>query len=382
MNISIKLIFKKIIFFIDSKTVKNLFFFDGEYSRWEKFNDDRKFAVDSVNSKTGKEQKIYYLVPGVKISGGIVVILQHANRLLERGYDVKILSLNNGNDASWFPDQKVEILPYNRTREILKSGEVDILIATAYSTAFTVDMAVARRKIYFVQSDESRFFSDNKELCKIIKKTYSLPLEYMTEAKWIQKWLKDEFNHDANYVPNGLDDNIFYQTEPLKPKTKKARILIEGAINVSFKGMKDSYNAVKDLDCELWIVSNNGKPGKGWKYDKFFENVPFGKMNKIYSSCDVFLKMSRVEGFFGPPMEAMACGCAVVVGKVTGYDEYIEHKKNALVVKQGDVEGAKKAIKSLISDNEVRNKLIEGGYGTVKNWAWDRSIDLLEKVIA
>ncbi|HCU01659.1 MAG: Glycosyl transferase, group 2 family protein [Candidatus Moranbacteria bacterium GW2011_GWE1_35_17] len=381
MNNSIKLLIKKIIFFIDSKTIKTRFFFDGEYLRWKEFNENRKSIVDAVNNKTGKEQKIYYLVPGVKISGGIAVIFQHANRLKKRGYNVKILSLTNKNDAIWFPNQKVEILPFNKTKEILKSGEIDILIATAFSTAFTVDMAQARRKIYFVQSDESRFFSDNNELCKIIKKTYSLPLEYMTEALWIQKWLKNDCGKESYYVPNGLDENLFYKTKPLIAKTEKPRILLEGSINVLFKGMEDAYNAVKDLDCELWIVSNNGKPKSDWKYDKFFENVPYGEMAKIYSSCDIFLKMSRIEGFFGPPMEAMACGSAVVVGKVTGYDEYIVNGENALVVEQGDVDEAKKAIQQLINDGELKNKLIEGGYETVKKWSWEKSIDLLEKVI-
>lgn len=381
MNSSIKLAIKKVLYFIDSKTFKTRFFFDGEYSRWKKFNESRESIAESKNSATGKEQKVFYLVPGVKISGGIAVVLQHANRLLKRGYAVKILSLNNENDASWFPDQKVEILPYGQTKEMLKSGEIDLLVATAFSTAFTVDMAVAKRKIYFVQSDESRFFSDNEDLCKIIRKTYSLPLEYVTEARWIQKWLKNEFGHDSAYVPNGLDENIFFQTEPLAPKTEKARVLIEGAINVPFKGMEDAYSAVKDFDCELWIVSNNGKPKSSWKFDRFFENVPFDKMNEIYSSCDVFLKMSRIEGFFGPPMEAMACGCAVVVGKVTGYDQYIINEKNALVVEQGDVEGAKNAVQKLIENKELRDGLIENGYKTAREWNWDKSIDLLEKII-
>ncbi|EKE20146.1 MAG: Group 1 glycosyl transferase [uncultured bacterium] len=381
MKIFIKKISKSIIFFLDDKTFKNFFSFNIEFKRWKKFNEERLLDENFINRKNGKEQKIYYLVPGVSISGGIAVIFQHANRLKDDGYDVKILSLSNDNDGSWFPNQKVEIFPYRKTKKVLQSGEVDILIATAYSTAFTVDMAKARRKIYFVQSDESRFFPGNNGLCEIIKRTYALKMEYMTEAKWIQAWLKDEFGQDAHYVPNGIDLEVFKNTEPMVAKTKRPRVLIEGAIDVSYKGMDDAYDAAKDLDCELWIVSNNGKPKKDWRFDRFFENVPYGEMSKIYSSCDVFLKMSRIEGFFGPPMEAMACGCAVVVGKVTGFDEYIEDGENALVIEQEDIEGAKKAIQRLTEDIELRNKLINEGYATVKNWSWDRSSEALERII-
>lgn len=377
----IKTVLKKIFLFTNDKTIKTRFFFDGEYKRWQKFDENRNENDAIKIENLGGDKNIFFLVPGAAISGGIAVVFQHANRLLEKGYSVKILSLNNKNNGSWFPNQKVEIIPYREAKKILQSEKIDILIATSCSTAFTVDMAKARRKIYFVQSDESRFFPENPKLCEIIKKTYTLPIEYMTEAKWIQKWLKDEFGHESHYVPNGIDLELFKKVEPIVPKSNKLRILIEGSINVPFKGMDDAHAAVKNLGCELWIVSNNGKPKKDWKYNKFFESVPYGKMNEIYSSCDIFLKMSRVEGFFGPPMEAMACGCAVVVGKVTGFDEYIKDDYNALVVEQGDIEGARKAVKRLIEDIDLRKRLIENGYRTAREWSWNNSVVTLEKII-
>jgi glycosyltransferase involved in cell wall biosynthesis len=168
----------------------------------------------------------------------------------------------------------------------------------------------------------------------------------------------------------------------LQCKDDQIRVLLEGPIDIPFKAVGDAYNAVKDLDCEIWIVSSSGKPKPDWRYNRFFEKVPIHEMKKIYSSCDIFLKMSKVEGFFGPPMEAMACGCAVVVGKVTGYDEYIRDGVNALVVEMGDVEGAGKAVQRLILDRALRNNLIDAGYETVKNWTWQRSIGMLEKVLS
>jgi len=103
-------------------------------------------------------------------------------------------------------------------------------------------------------------------------------------------------------------------------------------------------------------------------------------MRKIYSSCDILLKMSRVEGFFGPPLEMMACGGAVVVSKVTGYDEYITHGYNALVVEMGDVQGAKEAVKSLLEDELLRKSLILNGKKTADHWKWDNTIDTLENL--
>lgn len=373
-----KKIFKKIYLWLNDKTIKTHFSFDAEYARWEKFNANVSYNKISP-VKLDKKPDIYFLVPGVKISGGIAVILQYANRLLRRGYDVRILSLNNKNNTDWFPSQEVEIIPYAKIKKILKSKKIDILIATGYSTAFSVAMANAKRKIYFVQSDESRFFSEDKELTEKIKKTYRLPLEYITMAQWLQKWLKDKFNQKAAYVPNGIDLDVFKKIPSIESKGKKPRILIEGAINISYKGMDDAYNAIKDIDCEIWIVSNNGKPRKDWRYDRFFENVPYGEMNKIYSSCDILLKMSKVESFCYPPLEMMACGGVAVIKKVSGIEEYAVDGENCLIIE--NIESAKNAINKIIFDKNIRMKLIINGQKTVIKWSWDKSTRIMEYII-
>lgn len=330
----------------------------------------------------GKEAEIAYVIPGVKISGGIAIVLQHANRLRKLGYNVRIVTFSEETEIDWF-ENNVPIFSIIKSKKSKILSGVDVLIATHWSTAFFVNSAYVGRRIYFVQSDERRFNPQNKSEIRSINETYNMNFEFMTEAKWIQGWLKNEFNNDSYYVPNGLDENIFYKESASSlVERKKPRVLIEGPIDFWFKGMDKAYDVLKDLNCEIWIISSQGKPKNNWRYDKFFENVPIEKMRDIYSSCDIFLKMSYMEGFFGPPMEAMACGCAVVVGKVTGYDEYIKNEYNALVVEQGDVKNAKKAVQRLIDDKVLREQLIENGYKTSKEWSWNKSIKLLEKVIS
>lgn len=339
----------------------------------------KKYFISNIDIDENKP-KIAYLLPGTGISGGIAVILQHANRLLEKGYDVFLISQNLEEEIDWFPN-RVPIYSL-KTRRTYLFNNIDILIATSWDTVVNITMKNlidTNRIIYFVQSDERRFFEE-EDMKKLVHQTYEMKYEYMTEARWIQKWLKSEFGHEAHYVPNGLDDEIFYNTDQIVKK-EKVRVLLEGPIVISFKGVEDAYEAVKDLDCEIWIISSAGSPKSDWRYDKFFERVPINQMREIYSSCDILLKMSRVEGFFGPPMEAMACGCSVVTGKCTGYDEYIYNEQNALVVNMGDVKGAKQAVARLINDKKLREKLIQNGYQTIKNWKWSRSIRFLEDII-
>ena len=347
--------------------------FKDDDSKW------KKALLHNYKTIPMKPQKIAFILPGVGVSGGIAVVFKHAMMLLAAGHDAFVINIGEPGDGSWFSNNTVPIINIDDQRPYV-FDHIDMLFATGWSTAEWLDKIDAKRKLYFVQSDERRFFED-EHLKKKIHNTYKLDCEYVTEAFWIQKLLSEEFGHNATYVPNGLDQNIFFPTKPIAKKSNKIRVLIEGPIIIPFKGMLDSYNAIKDLDCEIWIVSSAGQPPADWRYDRFFERVPFALMSQIYSSCDVFLKMSRVEGFFGPPMEAMACGCSVVVGKVTGYDEYIEHQKNALVVEQGDIAGAKKAVQRLIDDEDLRNQLIAEGRLTANAWSWEKSFHAMHALV-
>jgi hypothetical protein len=125
-------------------------------------------------------------------------------------------------------------------------------------------------------------------------------------------------------------------------------------------------------------VSSGGAPRRGWRCDRFFERVALDEMRRIYSSCDVLLKLSRIEGFFGPPMEMMACGGNVVVGRVTGHDEYVVDGENALVVDPLDVPAARDAVRRLLTDRALAERLRAGGLATARSWPWDASIDVLE----
>ncbi len=143
--------------------------------------------------------------------------------------------------------------------------------------------------------------------------------------------------------------------------------------------MAEAFEVVKNLDCEVWCVSNDGKPKPECRCDRFFEKVPMEQMRRIYSSCDILLKLSRVEGFFGPPLEMMACNGVPIVAKVTGHDEYIRNNHNALVVRPGDLQQAASAINKLISSPKLFSTLQKNCRKTVENHCWDSSILKLQK---
>ena len=327
-----------------------------------------------TSARAAGRLKIAYVIPGTEVSGGIGVVCQHANRLQDRGHEVLLVSETSGRSMDWFPGQSVPIIG-----ALDLPSDVDCLVATGWQTSFRVAALPARRRFYFVQSDETRFHPAGSPWSHITRLSYMLDFDFLTEARWIKRWLRESFQKEAELVPNGLDEAIFFPAQPLEPKGHRPRVLIEGAIDLPYKGMAEAYEAIAHEDVEIWIVSSLGRPPKHWRCDRYFEQVPMSQMRHIYSSCDLLLKLSRVEGFFGPPMEMMACGGSVVVGRVTGLDEYIQDGVNALVVDPESPEEATTAVRRLIEDPELRASLVRAGLQTAGAWRWEPSIDILER---
>ncbi|WP_225340693.1 glycosyltransferase [Lysinibacillus capsici] len=337
--------------------------------KWEKLTLQEHKIIERMKPKIG------YVVSGTGISGGLAVICQHANQLLKRGYDVYIYTEDGTNSIEWFPNQQVQVLPIKEIPDNL-----DIVIATYWKTAYTIKSIPASKKYYFIQSDESKFFSENSPEYKAALQTYQMNYEFITMAKWIQTWLKDTFGKDSFYVPNGVDLDIMKPSEPLIPKGSKVRVLLEGPIDVPFKGMKEAFEVVKDLDCEVVCVSTAGIPKKEWKCDYLYQNVPMDRMRYIYSSCDILLKMSKVESFCLPALEMMACGNTCVVNKFNGIDEFVIDGLNGKVVELGNVEQAKVALEELINNEKLRKTFSKNALKTAGEWNWDKSINKLEKI--
>ncbi len=327
-----------------------------------------------------KPKKIVFILPGVGISGGVAVVFKHALALMEAGHDVTIVNIGVEQKCDWFPDNSIPIVHGSDERDYLFDN-IDLLFATGWSTVEWLERYRAKRKLYFVQSDERRFV-DEYGLKQKIHNEYKTPCEYVTIARWLKAMLKDEFGHEAAYVPNGIDLKALYPGSPLSPKCgPRLRVLIEGPITIPFKGMADAHAAIATLDCDIWIVSSSGRPPPHWRYNRFFEAVPFTGMREIYASCDIFLKMSRIEGFGLPPLEAMACGCAVVIGRVEGCDEYAKNGYNAIVVDQGNIEAAKCAVQHLINDQALRQKLVTNGFQTARQWTWENATKAMLAVV-
>jgi glycosyltransferase involved in cell wall biosynthesis len=91
-------------------------------------------------------------------------------------------------------------------------------------------------------------------------------------------------------------------------------------------------------------------------------------MPSIFRSIDVIVKLSRVEGMFGPPLEAFHCGATCIATRVSGWDEYLVDGSNSLLVDVDDFASAQMSLEMLSEDQELLEKLKLGAKETALKW--------------
>jgi len=328
--------------------------------------------------------KIAFCIGSPAISGGTFVIYEYVKGLLKKGHEVIIVTDFNVNDKwiSWYPEAKnFRFLNYLAAKNII----FDLVIGTWWKTILEIHKLKSKNYAYFVQSYEP-FFAHESEfaLRKYMESTYLRDLPVITEATWIKDLLRERYNTDSRLVRNGIRKDIFKPFgESIREREEgRLRVLIEGPIDVFFKNVPKTIELCRKSNAdEIWLLTSSDIESYDG-IDKVFSKVSIFDTPLIYRSCDVIVKLSYVEGMFGPPLEMFHCGGTAIVYDVTGYDEYISHNNNALVVKTGDEAQVIKFINKLKEDSELLHRLKIGALETAKQWDnWSSQVDKFEEII-
>ncbi len=96
--------------------------------------------------------------------------------------------------------------------------------------------------------------------------------------------------------------------------------------------------------------------------------VPEADLPALYSGALCFIYPSYFEGFGLPPLEAMKCGVAVIVGNRTSLPEVVGSA--AVLIDPFDIDALAFAIEKLIDDSDFRSKLRVQGLARSKKFSW------------
>ncbi len=319
--------------------------------------------------------KVCFLIPGATISGGIASVLTHARNLVaDHGMEVTV-AVTRDDIPAW--DERrlagLEVLRFDDAKE----RHYDVAVASWWPTARRLARVPAERHAYYVQSLEDRFYPGEDERRDMALATYSLPVSFITGARWMRDLLRElRPEVDCFYVRWGIDKDVFALAPGVEPRIDgPLRVLVEGRLESWLKAVPDGLEAVRRMRRPAHVTYvTRGPVELDPAPDAVVGPLYAEQMAEQYAACDVVLKLSRVEGMFEPPLEGFHKGATCVVTPVTGHDEYVVHGSNGWVVDWDDPRGTTRALELLDRDRALLHELRSGALETARRWpSWDQA---------
>ncbi|MHB1296060.1 MAG: glycosyltransferase family 4 protein [Anaerolineae bacterium] len=347
--------------------------------------------------------RLTFVLPFLNRTGGTRVVFQYARALALRGHHVEVVCPilpYRFNDRlttvrglrRWLGDLRRNLF---RTRQLPEWAagvpirmapwvadaflpDADAVVATAWPTAYSVARLGQGkgRRFYLIQHYE---LDSGPE--PAVQGSYRQPLVSLAGSAFTAQTLWEALGVEvAAVVSNGID-TTFWQGEPAQgPREAVLFYCAPGERKGAADGLAALAQAhVRSPQTPLWAYGP-GRPADLPAYVQYHEAPTDEALRTLYQQSRVFLYPSRYEGFGLPPLEAMACGAAVVSTRVGAVPEYAEPDA-AWVVPVGDVDAMAEAVVHLLQYESERLRLAQAGHARAQEYSLARAVERLESII-
>lgn len=353
--------------------------------------------------------RITFVLPTVTMTGGNKVVVIYAQKLMEMGHIVKLVSppppttslqtkigsLLTGNgwpvDVKRHPSQMdgsgLDHTVLDRWRPVTDKDvpDADVVVATWWETAEWVAGLAPEKgaKAYFIQHHEV-FEYLPVERCKA---TYRLPFHKIVVAKWLKDIMQSEYGDSiVDKIPNSVDRTQFFAPVRGKQAVPTVGFLFSAAefkgLDVLFLALSQVRQRMPDLQLVAFgtHLPHSSRPLP--ERTEFLHYPPQDQIREIYARCDVWAAASRSEGFNLPAMEAMACRTPVVSTRAGWPGEAVKSEWNGVLVEVDDVSGLAGGIEWILTQtDEAWRTLSANAFATVAESSWDASARMFEEAL-
>ncbi|KHO61984.1 Glycosyltransferase [Thermoanaerobacter sp. YS13] len=226
-----------------------------------------------------------------------------------------------------------------------------------------------------------------KELARSCERADIIVTISNNTRKEIIEYLKVPANK-IRIVPCGVDTNFYKPIDGKKIlskyKIEKPYFLYIGTLEPrkNIRSIVRAFNNILKKANHDVILVIGGK--KGWMYDEIFKTVkelrlendvlflgyvPIEDMPALYSNAISFVFPSLYEGFGIPPLEAMSCGCPVIVSNTSSFPEVVGNA--GILVNPLNIEEISDAMYRIYCDNNLREDLKQKSINRAKEFTWE-----------
>ena len=359
-----------------------------------------------------KNRKIVFLLPSLKNGGGNRVVIELSNQIVLQGYEVFIIYPNNSKDrCNYFINDSIKLIPvgelsYKKFPKLVNLTKVldyvnynfldesPVIFTDPIMSLFS-PIVRSRNKYRFIQADDYKIFDDlhilrNRLLLVVYKILTVFSYRYYdTKIIFNSRYTFDRFVSVAKkkcpyrLVHPAINHAIFSLNRVGKKTTKPTIGIV--ARKHPWKGFVDFISALKQIDENLYseviVISHDDLTAFDLSGMMIFHPESDREIACLYNRIDVFVSTSWWEGFGLPPLEAMACGCAVIASKSGGVNEYACHDVNCLMYEPNNVGQLTACLNKILFDHDLRSNLILEGLRTSRLFSWKNSCNQLLGVL-
>ncbi|BCX13970.1 MAG: glycosyl transferase family 1 [Candidatus Dojkabacteria bacterium] len=204
-------------------------------------------------------------------------------------------------------------------------------------------------------------------------------INYGIKPNLISTWRR---GIDTNvFNPNQKDLNLYINIT----KNHNKNILFVGRL-VWYKGLQkliEIYNHLetKRDDVNFIIIGDGPHKNKLQKHMPkafFLGKLPHKQLPKFYASADCFLFTSDTETFGNVVLEAMACGCPVVVSDAGGPSELVTNNLTGFKIKDNRASKYSEKIEEILDNPKIKDTLSKQGIKFAQSQSWE---ELTQKLI-
>lgn len=326
--------------------------------------------------------------------GGDRIVVEYANYLANLGHNVVFYTSEV--NTVFAIDSKVAIEKIScRGRAgfllygVLHKLKSDIVIIDIIHLLLLVSL---RNKVVYLAQANDREYYANPLLRIGIDVLYRISLRrsrcVIADSEYLAETLSKRYKCNNLYTAAiGIDLMTFHHdpdnTLEVLKEHRRAIIFMQRG-DYYRKGHDVAIEVFKLIDeelrnkTELWIL---GEPLVQEKFRVIVRNfgvVSDARLRQILSSGDIFFYPSRHEGFGLFPLEAMACGCAVVATDAIPYARSIDAILTSSI---GDVPNLFKDIKRLVLDPAELHALRMKAMTVAKNYDHEKTKKKFEHIL-
>lgn len=300
--------------------------------------------------------RITFALPDVaNLSGGLRVVSQYTRHLLQQGHQVsfavrrpryapsrkrKLLNLTGlgrptpplGLSRGHFTGIDVPIIHLDEAKQVRAKDlpDADVIISTWWTTAEWADRLPPSkgRHIHFIQDYEDFY----PEYSKRVRAVYQQKNHKIVVAPWLNRKLLAEFGQVSQVVMNGVSIDHFRAPERSRGQPPMIGFMYAQHPRKNCVLAIQTIRQLHDLRPDLRFIAfgTDQLPDYSPRCIAYERLPDQTRIPEIYRSCDLWLFVTRSEGFGLPILEAMASRTPVIATPAGAAPDLIDGRNGVL----------------------------------------------------